>query len=452
MLVGGVASVVGCGPKNEGADGGTDTEATADTGDTTPTGDDTTPTGPGEADCGACFTLLEGDVSPSGDVRVDGVIVAVDRLRTTILGVQADYAADMRALADIYGLPAGDPTPTSAAQLVTAILEDRSTHAQLFQVVYRPANCYSDVEVAAQALAQCEIDGGCDVPPADGRPAVQCEGTCIGACAGICEGALSCVVAAAAISCKGLCDGTCAFEGGLACDGTCHGECQGECALQDGNGMCAGPCAGECVGTCDAPTPAACPGACSGDCRVEPGSAQCLGDATCAGQCSFGCEGECVGRATPLSRAMGCPATKGCEPQAAAQGSASVWCTPPVLDLQYVLNGVSSPDEQGGFVARTAELHRRSLAILHGSARLQALLSGTSEGKLVFDPPPLATVTAAIQQVQGLVDGLGIPVGRLQCVAPALQAAVSVLADAALSAQVTLEAQATFAASLSNGV
>jgi hypothetical protein len=149
---------------------------------------------------------------------------------------------------------------------------------------------------------------------------------------------------------------------------------------------------------------------------------------------------------------MGCAATKGCEPQAAAQGSASLWCTAPVLDIQYVLSNVMSPEAQGGFITRTATLDRRALAVLQGSAQLGVLITGTSEGKVVFDPPPLVTVTTAIQQVQGLVDGLDIPVGRLPCVAPALQAAVSALADTALSAQATLEAQAVFATFMSNGV
>jgi hypothetical protein len=396
--------------------------------------------------------LLEGDVSPSGDARLDGVIVAVDQLRSAVLDVQGDFAADMRALANIYGLPEGEPTPQSVAQLTTAIQADIAAHTQSFRVLREPAACYSNIEVAARPLAQCEVNGGCDVPPAAGRPAVQCQGTCLGSCAGTCSGSLSCAVTVASGSCDGVCDGTCASDFGLNCDGVCRGECSGACTMFDGNGRCIGTCDGECLGSCDGAAPAACPGSCSGRCLVEQGSVQCSAKAECGGQCSSLCEGECVGRATPRSSAPSCAATQGCEPQAAAQGSASAWCTPPVLDMQFVMIDVLPPEVQGAFFARTAVLERRATAILQGAAKLGVLITGSSEGVVLFDPAPIATVTTAIQQVQGLVEGLGIPAGRLPCVAPALQAAVSALVDTGLSAQATLEAQTLFATGLLNGV
>jgi len=454
-----LALLAACGPSNSGAEEGTggteasDSEPTAASDPTVPTeaSDSTTPTGgPSAEDCGSCGTLLEGDLSPSGNPQVDGLVVATDQLRSAVRVVQGDFDADIRALADIYGLAPAEVSPAYVGQLVTAIKADLASNTDGIRVVHVPAACRANIEVALQAQRACETQAGCSVPVLAVRPAVLCDGTCFGGCEGSCAGPLSCVLPAPAIECEGECDGACTFVAPEACDGICRGDCFGACDTIDANGQCAGGCDGACDGSCDAVGPVVCPGACSGACLLEQGDAQCGGLAMCRGECNAGCAGECAGTVTPPSAGPDCSVSAGCQRMAAAQGSASLWCAPPIVELHFTKPFGVPDGVWGGFLYRTTTLERRATAILQGAAQLDLLITGKSGGQVLFNPAPLSVVTTVLQQIVGSIDTLSIPEGRRACVEPAVQAAVGALADSALSAANTIEAQTQFAALFNN--
>ena len=104
---------------------------------------------------------------------------------------------------------------------------------------------------------------------------------------------------------------------------------------------------------------------------------------------------------------------------------------------------------QGAFVARIGELRVRGAAVLQGAARLSALITGKIDGEVVFNPSPLAQITASLNGVvQAGADGelfADVPKGRLLCVIPAMQEAVKALASVGADAQGTIEGQLEFA-------
>lgn len=438
-----------CGPAGPGqGEGGTvateaSTEATSQASE--PTG--SVPTGDGpEGYCGPCNTLLSGDLSPTNLPQIDGFIVAADQLRTAVAAIEGEFAADIGALAAVYGIPAGTVDVGLVSQLTAAIQGDIAANlAGPVRVVYAPGECHANIDVAVEAQRHCEVAGGCDVLVVDERPAVACAGTCVGSCSGACSGPGSCIVAMAAGACSGLCTGSCTAGSG-GCMGSCVGDCTGACGHFDANGSCAGRCDGECLGSCATDVAVACDGACSGTCRLEQGDAACSGAVTCAGACSGECAGECVGTATPPAT-PGCEASLACQAQAGMQGLASVWCSPPAYQLQYTFKPGLDFDAQGGFIARMQQLERRVPAIVQGAHRLGVLVAGEVDGVVLFDPAPTVAVVASISQLVSMgIEGLGIPSARAPCVLPALQAAVKALAEVATTGQDTLQAQSVFVA------
>jgi hypothetical protein len=449
-------ALAACGPGDPVLDTGDTEPATTDpdptefvptTGPTepAPTTGDTSPTG-GPADmCGPCDTIFEGDVSPSSNTQIDGLVVAARQIRDAIVTVEGTFATDLRALADTYGLPPDAAT----AELVAAIQADLAANTTAFQVVHAPSRCASDTARAALAQAACEVNAGCDVALPAAPPPVQCEGLCLGPCDGLCEGDNSCSEPAPGVACEGLCHGTCLLAAPAACPGDCRGDCLGTCSVFTAEGACAGRCDGTCAGACDLPVPTACDGACSGTCLIEQGSAQCTGAGPCRGQCTGECAGECAGHPTPPAASADCTATALCSPQATAQASAALRCTPPALDLQFTLKLGLDDAAAAQFVTRIAILERRGASVLQGAAHLNALVNGEVAGQLVFVPSPIANLAATFEALisAGLTD-LTIPELRLPCVIPALQAAQLAVADAAQSAADTLAAQAQLAALL----
>lgn len=110
----------------------------------------------------------------------------------------------------------------------------KQEHEPTFEVVYKPAQCVVDLDVAAKATAECEARAEADVR-------VSCQGSCQG-------------------TCTGECDGTCSARG----DG---GKCAGKCT-----GTCRGSCTGGCDGSADVDADASCEA--SGELRANL-------DATC---------------------------------------------------------------------------------------------------------------------------------------------------------------------------
>ena len=411
---------------------------------------------PGSDICGPCGTIAGGSLSISGSAQLDGFFNATGQLNAAFLQIRGQFEADVRALASLY--PELNVTADTAidgafvGKVKAAIQADFAASLDGgIKVVYKAPQCSANVSVAVDAQAKCEVQGGCDVKVDPGSVSVVCEGGCSGSCEGTCSGEASCAVKAPSVKCEGTCEGSCTVEAGAACEGTCRGDCDGSCSAEDGNGKCAGTCDGMCMGTCELKAAAKCEGTCSGSCLVEPGSASCTAEAECRGSCEGTCSGSCTGKATPPSASAKCDASADCQAQASAQASASLECTPPSLDLQYRFSAALEGDvkAQGAFLYRVGEIRVRGAAILQGFARLGALIDGKIDGKVVFDPSPLAQISASLQGVVSAgVDGdlfANVPKGRLLCVIPAMQAAVKTLASVGTEASATISAQADFA-------
>jgi hypothetical protein len=77
---------------------------------------------------------------------------------------------------------------------------------------YDPPVCTTEVDFAANIVAECEATVAADVN-------VTCEGTCGGTCSGACDG--TCSGASGAGGAGGECNGV--------CQGTCRGRCSADC-------------------------------------------------------------------------------------------------------------------------------------------------------------------------------------------------------------------------------
>jgi hypothetical protein len=410
--------------------------------------------------CGPCGTIASGSLSISGSAKLDGFFNATGQLNAAVAQIRGQFEADILALARVYGVATADVKVDSAfvASVVAAIKADFSASLDGgIQVVYKAPECRANVNIAVDAQAKCEVQGGCDVKADPGSVEVECKGGCSGGCSGSCSGDFSCAVEAPSIECSGRCEGSCTVEAGAACEGTCRGECSGTCSVQDANGQCAGACDGMCMGSCELKAAAECSGTCSGTCLVNQDAPECKGSVECRGSCDAKCSGSCTGQATPPSASAMCDASADCQAQASAQASASLECTPPSLDIQYAFSGklMGDVNAQGAFLYRVGQLRVRGAAILQGAARLSALITGEIDGKVVFDPPPLVQITASLNGVvQAGADGelfADVPKGRLLCVIPAMQEAVKALGSVGAEATGTIEAQVMFASVFTGG-
>ncbi len=412
----------------------------------------------GDDICGPCGTLATGDVGISGDARLDGFFKALGTMQNTTAFVQADFDANIRALGDTFGvtLPAGAINAAAVGQLTAAIRAEITANVQGgISVDYQPPQCQASVNVAFEAQAKCEAKGGCEVDVDPGELSVACEGTCTGGCSAGCTGDFSCEVEAPSIECEGRCEGACAIEGSATCEGTCRGTCAGTCSAQDSTGQCAGTCDGMCTGTCELAVAASCNGTCSGKCLVNQGSASCTGDVSCRGECSGSCTGGCEGTFTPPSASAMCDATVDCQASAKAEANASLDCTPPQLKVDYTFAaGIATDAEaKAEFTAKITELRTRGVAILQGAAKYEALLTGKVEGRVVFEPSPLAQLQASMTGLAtpSAVARFDIPLGKLSCVVPAFVEAGRVASSLATGTATTLQAQASFVTAFTGG-
>lgn len=405
--------------------------------------------------CGPCGTIAKGDFSVSGDAQLDGFFQAVGTLQNATASVQGDFQANIVALANVYNVDASAGFDASLVdKVIAAIKADVSTNLQGgFNVVYKPPACQASVDVAVQAQAKCEVKGGCEAKVNPGMASVKCEGSCTGSCSGMCSGDLSCTVTAPTVNCEGTCEGSCELSAAASCDGTCHGKCMGTCSATDANGDCQGTCSGMCSGSCELKAAAKCMGTCHGSCHVNQGSAQCKGDVQCSGKCDADCSGSCEGSFEPPSASASCDASAKCQAQAKAQAKASLECQPPRLDINYGFKAGVKADAQAEFTARLGQLKVRAAAIVQGAGKMSALVTGKVDGKVVFDPSPVAELTASLKgfaDAKAIAD-FDIPKGRLLCVVPAFVEAGTALGDIAKSTADTVSAQAKFVAYITTG-
>ncbi|MBC8074006.1 MAG: hypothetical protein IAG13_37145 [Deltaproteobacteria bacterium] len=408
---------------------------------------------PGGDICGECGSIASGQLSISGNSRLDGFFTAVADLGNATGTIRAEFDANVRALGQLYGLGEGAVNAEYVADLKAAIRADFEANIEGgIRLVYKPPACQADINVSVEAQASCEVNADCDVQVDPGEASVSCEGKCEGSCSAECEGGFKCTAPSAGIQCMGECEGSCDIDGGAMCEGTCHGECAGNCTATNAAGECHGECDSTCMGSCELAVKAECMGTCRGTCfaEVEPGG--CEGEVQCNGTCMGECTGSCQGKFEPPSASAECEASADCQAQASAQAEANISCTPPSLDWQFAFRGGVDASAQAAFSARLGELRVRGVAILQGLARAQALFTGEVDGEVVFDPAPVANITA---QVQGLINAgfsgeLDIALGRLPCVLPAFEESVNVLGDVATEFSGSIALQADLGASLLN--
>lgn len=401
--------------------------------------------------CGPCGSLVTGDLSISGVAQLDGFFKAVANLRDATASIRTNFDQDILAIAELYGISDAEVDPELVAELRAQIEADIALHTTGgIRVVLEPVRCQADVAISVEAQAACEVQAGCEVEANPGMLSVECEGTCRGECTGTCSGELSCAVTTPTVACEGMCEGSCALEGAAQCDGVCRGDCSGTCSATAANGECAGRCEGMCEGVCEIEGQAECSGTCQGTCFVDPGSAQCTAQAECAGSCDAECSGRCEGAFEPPEVSADCEASADCNAQAQAQAQANLQCTPPQLTIDFALDTDLDADARAAFVARMKELKVRAVGIVQGLARLQALVTGEVEGRVVFEPAPVMSLRFAVEGlIEGVVDGeFAIVPGRLACVVPAFEASITALSEISADAQVTLTAGAEFSALL----
>jgi len=405
--------------------------------------------------CGPCGTLATGDVGISGDARLDGFFKALSTMQNANLSIQADFEANIRALAALYDVNlTGEINATAVGQVTAAIEADITANVEGELIVdYQPPRCQANVNVAVEAQAKCEVKAECEVMVNPGELSVACEGQCSGGCSAGCTGDFSCEVEAPSVQCTGRCEGACSLEAGGTCNGTCRGQCDGTCTVENADGSCAGECTGECQGTCELTVAAECSGSCTGKCLVNQGSAQCTGEVSCRGSCEGSCTGGCEGNFTPPSASAECDASADCQASAKAEANASLECTPPQLKIDYALNADAELNAQALFTARLAEVKARGIAIVQGAAKYEALFTGRVNGAVVFDPSPAAALTTS---VQGFANAsafarFDIAPAKIQCVVGAMGDAVDVLGDFATETSGTIQAQAAFVSEFTTG-
>mgnify|MGYP001222472035 CR=1 FL=1 len=411
--------------------------------------------------CGPCGGIATGQLSISGDARLDGFFKAVADLDGAIGTINADFEANIAALAEVWGY--GEVGAAIDGAFVTGLVghirgEINASISGGISIDYQPPSCSASVNVAVEAQASCEANAGCecDVEVDPGEVSVACEGKCEGSCSGECMGDLSCQTGSAGVECSGTCEGSCDLSAGGACEGTCNGGCDGECSLVNADGECRGECSGTCTGSCELKAEASCSGTCHGTCKAEVMPPGCEGEISCSGECSGECGGSCEGNFEPPSASAECEceASADCNAQASAQAEANVSCTPPSLELKFEFGGSLAGDvsAQAAFTAKMKELRLRGVAILQGFANMKALIDGEVNGEVVFDPSPVANLTGEIQAIvsAGLSGDFDIPPGRIDCVIPALREAVEIMGGIAAEGAASVQAQAEFSVFILN--
>jgi hypothetical protein len=403
--------------------------------------------------CGPCGSIATGQLSISGNTQLDGFFTAVADLQGASASIRAQFEADVRALAEIYGMAEGEINADFVAELIGEIRADINEHASGgFRLQYVGPRCSADVNIAVEAQASCEANAECDVEVDPGMASVVCEGKCEGSCSAMCEGNVSCTPPGGAIGCDVGCEGTCELDAAAACEGTCRGSCDGECSLENAEGECEGQCDGMCTGSCEASAMAECNGTCHGTCHASVTPPSCEGSITCEGTCMGECSGGCAGDFEPPSASADCEASAECNAQASAQAEANVTCTPPSIEFGFEFDAGLDASARAEFTGRLQVLRVRLAAIMQGVARVQALFNGEVNGEVVFDPSPFASLTAEVGVLveAGISGEIEIPPGRINCVIPAFEEAADALVSVGADLRFTAEASAMFGAFIGN--
>jgi hypothetical protein len=405
--------------------------------------------------CGPCGSIATGQLSISGNAQLDGFFTAAADLQGASATLRGNFEGELSALAAIYGRADAEVNADLVANIISDIRADISASVSGgFRLEYQPPRCSANVNVAIEAQASCEANASCEVEPS---ASVECSGSCTGSCSGGCSGSISCTPPGGSVGCDVGCEGECALEAGGQCEGTCRGDCSMGCSAEvtnaQGDVECQGSCDGVCTGSCELTAMATCEGTCHGECHASVTPPECEAQPiTCNAECTGMCEGGCAGDFTPPSASADCEASAECEAQASAQAEANIECTPPSLDFGFELNANLDANARAQFLARLDAVRVHLAGALQAAAQARALFNGEIDGEVVFDPSPVARLTASMQGFvdAGISGDLNIPVGRIDCVIPAFGEAITVLADVGADLQFTATASVDLFAFVAN--
>lgn len=316
--------------------------------------------------CDAVSALKDCLCAPrTGNEKIDAFFDSAEAVELAAAQVEARLDGATTDLALSLGL-ASTATPE---EIHTGLCSAFTNAGSAFQVTYAPPECRTEVNIAAQAAAECDVN----IDP--GQIDIECNAHCDGTCRASCTG--SCRLPSVEAYCEGTCHGTCEVDSSAVCYGTCHGQCAGTCSVLAG-GACAGSCDGVCTGRCEATVSAACTGECRGECEITVTGGNC--NARCEGTCQGRCEGSCEGGVVAPS------ADVDCEAQIQARAEASIDCVPPTLSFtqneQAVQNISAVTHHLGRVLAASAEVSGVLLSVTNFTTPLSSSARSLINGEL----------------------------------------------------------------------
>ena len=351
--------------------------------------------------CAPCGLLSEGDVSITGDPRLDGTLESVYLLDKWGGRAIESFDSNMAVLAGQYGVAIpqdGRFSVGAVADVVTAINQGLFgiTGVEIHVSMERP-NCWIDSFAALERQVICE-EGSDLYVPADCSAGQQgsctglCEGECIervsGSNVNSCTGVCFREVALAGDECLVGCIGSCEHDGGIECPGRCFGQCDTTCSDYTSLGLCNGKCEGLCDGVCGSRVPFECEGECEGLCRV-PVSEEGACDGTCMGDCA---QGKCAGtsRCRGHFRPQGCDssinarhAVLDCQEMTRLLAWANLRCDPAGVRMGVEMSPLASDLDRPGIITRVSELKRVLAATLDDYGRLSLLVEGVDAAQMI---------------------------------------------------------------------
>lgn len=413
--------------------------------------------------CGPCGTVEAADGAISGDASLDAFFKAVGSLNMNVGKINAGFEGNVRELAAAFEVEGAADMEFDALVDATVAAITAEFNASVeggieggLKIDFQPPKCEVNVDASFSASAQCQAKAGCDVDAecTGGEVSFECSGTCEGKCEGECSLPVCTVALDASLACSGECSGKCTATASGECSGECRGDCSGECSAYNGAGDCNGACDGSCTGECAVEVKGECTAKCEGECKAEfAAEADCQGEPECKGECSGSCSGGCKGEvsAPKCSVQAECEAEADCQAQANASASANASCTPPSLEIKFVLNATLEADAsaKAAFMGKVKAFKTNMIGMIQGMENLKILVDADAAAKIGIEPP---TVTLAAS-VDGLIDAAAngdfeIKPALLGCTLDALDETGQIFGDLPGKLTASVEGQAKFYAIL----
>jgi hypothetical protein len=335
--------------------------------------------------CAACGELTEGNITVSGEPRLDGTLEAAYLLYTTTTAAAFAFDEQMSALADAFGVPTPDDGAFSSphTQSLVDAIREQLVEAEGVTAVFElePGRCWIERDLALARQRACEDRLNCYIPPECPDDQLgACTGLCIGRCRDGCEGECYAAASEGNEECLGGCIGACDYTEPTQCAGRCAGTCSGSCSAYNSIAQCDGWCSGICTGDCVSTVPFECVGLCRGLCQVPRGEEDSC-DGECRGDCSTSvCDGICRGHFRPegCDRPDRCEGLYDCRETAKALAWAHMRCEGASARVGLVLSPAFTGD-RARITATAAEVEQALTLVAHSHAMLALLVDGVDD-------------------------------------------------------------------------